>query len=394
MMPCESWPTRLAPTMWRMTSSASSFGVPAAMNKARPISSRRSAWTFGMVGSSLRGLFDVRCPHQPQRLGVVAHPGGGGGDEILVLGAELRRRDLDHQPVFDPELDDVEKRVVPLHAASERLGAPALPRADRLDRRGVERHRQEHVKRPGLRRRLVLAEDDLVVVGRDVERRPVRVDLDHVAVRPHGHKGAFERAERHAFSAHHLGENLGDVLRVARGDRDMVDHREPPGLRRRHRTPPAAAVVSSRMSIAIHRKGSGPPLVLLHCLGVDHRLWDIAAAGLERDFTLIGYDFPGHGESPLPGSGYGIAELSAALAAVFAREGIGRAHLGGISLGGLVAQHFAATHPELVDRLMLLDTTPRYTDEMRRMWVVRAEQARKQGVASLLDSLLPVWFTP
>ena len=148
------------------------------------------------------------------------------------------------------------------------------------------------------------------------------------------------------------------------------------------------------MSIAIHRKGSGPPLVLLHCLGVDHRLWDIAAAGLERDFTLIGYDFPGHGESPLPGSGYGIAELSAALAAVFAREGIGRAHLGGISLGGLVAQHFAATHPELVDRLMLLDTTPRYTDEMRRMWVVRAEQARKQGVASLLDSLLPVWFTP
>lgn len=146
--------------------------------------------------------------------------------------------------------------------------------------------------------------------------------------------------------------------------------------------------------VVVHRNGSGPPLVLLHCLGVDHRLWDIAAAGLDRDFTLISYDFPGHGSTPVPAGGYGIAELSAQLARVLDREGIGRAHLGGISLGGLVAQHFAAMHPGRVDRLMLLNTTPRYTDEMRRMWVVRARQAREDGVASLLDSLLPVWFTP
>ena len=145
-------------------------------------------------------------------------------------------------------------------------------------------------------------------------------------------------------------------------------------------------------NVSIHRKGSGAPLVLLHCLGVDYRLWDIAAAGLERDFTLVSYDFPGHGETALSPRGYGVEDLSAQLAALFEREGIARAHVGGISLGGLVAQHFAATYPERVDRLMLLDTTPRYTDEMRRMWVVRAQQARTQGVASLLDSLLPVWF--
>src|SRR3979490_483995 len=53
MTPCESWPTRLAPTMWRMTSAASSAGVPAATNSARPISSRRSAGIFGISRSSL-----------------------------------------------------------------------------------------------------------------------------------------------------------------------------------------------------------------------------------------------------------------------------------------------------------------------------------------------------
>ncbi|MGH7095558.1 MAG: alpha/beta fold hydrolase [Stellaceae bacterium] len=146
--------------------------------------------------------------------------------------------------------------------------------------------------------------------------------------------------------------------------------------------------------VTLHRKGTGPALVLLHCLGVDHRLWDIAAAGFERDFTLISYDFAGHGATPPAGRSYGVEDLSVQLAALFEREGIARAHVAGISLGGLVAQHFAATHPARVDRLMLLDTTPRYTDEMRQMWVVRAQQARTQGVASLLDNLLPVWFTP
>lgn len=155
-----------------------------------------------------------------------------------------------------------------------------------------------------------------------------------------------------------------------------------------------AGITLDTTQVAVHSTGDGPPLVLLHCLGVDHRLWDIAAAGLERDYLLVSYDFPGHGKTPVPAGSYGIEELSAQLLALLDREGIERAHLGGISLGGLVAQHFAASHPQRVDRLMLLDTTPRYTDEMRQMWGVRARQARTQGVASLLHNLLPVWFTP
>src|SRR5665213_1277576 len=146
-------------------------------------------------------------------------------------------------------------------------------------------------------------------------------------------------------------------------------------------------------NIRIVRRGTGPALVLLHCLGVDHRLWDIAAAGLERDFTLIAYDFPGHGAAAVPASPYGIADLSAALAVLLDRAGIARAHVAGISLGGLIAQDFAANHPPRVERLALIDTTPRYTDEMRQMWAVRAAQARRDGVKSLIPGLLDIWFT-
>jgi 3-oxoadipate enol-lactonase len=146
-------------------------------------------------------------------------------------------------------------------------------------------------------------------------------------------------------------------------------------------------------AIRPHRAGTGPELVLLHCLGVDHRLWDFAAAGLAENFTLWSYDLPGHGETPLPPRPYGIKELSAELGAVLTREHIERAHIAGISLGGLVAQHFAATQPARVDKLVLIDTTPRYTEESRRMWAERAETARTAGVAALIEGLLRIWFT-
>jgi 3-oxoadipate enol-lactonase len=138
--------------------------------------------------------------------------------------------------------------------------------------------------------------------------------------------------------------------------------------------------------------GGGPPLVLLHCLGVDHRFWDFARP-LVQGFTLYRYDLPGHGISPVPHSAYTIADLSDQLAAVMEKNAIARAHIGGISLGGLIAQDFAARYPERVDRLALIDTTPRYTDEMRRMWAERAGTARSKGVAIMVDALLGIWFS-
>ena len=145
--------------------------------------------------------------------------------------------------------------------------------------------------------------------------------------------------------------------------------------------------------VTLHRRGQGPPLMLLHCLGVDHRLWDLACAGLERDFTLLAHDFPGHGEASVPTGRYGIEQLSAQLETLLWREGIARASLAGISLGGLVAQDFAARRPDLIDKLVLIDTTPRYTDEMRGMWAQRAAQARQAGVRALISGLLDIWFT-
>jgi 3-oxoadipate enol-lactonase len=148
------------------------------------------------------------------------------------------------------------------------------------------------------------------------------------------------------------------------------------------------------LKIQLHRSGQGEPLMLLHCLGVDRALWAHAGLGQLQGFEQLAYDFPGHGSAPLPGNGYSIEELTKALHRALQAEGIGQVGLCGISLGGLVAQCFAADHPELVSKLVLVDTTPRYTDEMRTVWHTRAGIARRDGVTAMIPHLLEVWFTP
>jgi len=144
--------------------------------------------------------------------------------------------------------------------------------------------------------------------------------------------------------------------------------------------------------LQLHRRGKGVPLVLIHCLGQSWRFWDVLEP-LTDAFELIAYDLPGHGDSALPGHQYGVPELTEQLRAATERAGLTRFHLMGISLGGSIAQHFAGTYPEAVDRLVLADCTPRYTDEARLNWPVRAKAARDHGVASLIPMLMKIFFT-
>ncbi len=145
--------------------------------------------------------------------------------------------------------------------------------------------------------------------------------------------------------------------------------------------------------VTMHRRGRGSPLVLLHCLGQSWRFWDVLDPLMDRH-ELIAYSFPGHPGAPAAGHAYGVRELTEQLRALAVRDGLSKFHLMGISLGGSVAQHFAGTYPEMVDRLVLADCTPRYDDESRANWPVRAAAARRDGVKSLIPFLMQVFFTP
>jgi pimeloyl-ACP methyl ester carboxylesterase len=109
-------------------------------------------------------------------------------------------------------------------------------------------------------------------------------------------------------------------------------------------------------TIAYRRAGSGPPMVLLHGFIFDSRLWRPQLEGLADGFTVIAWDAPGAGESDDPPTEFGISDWADALAGFLASLSIERAHVVGLSWGGLLAQELYRLTPSAVGSLVLADT--------------------------------------
>ncbi|MGH2840474.1 MAG: alpha/beta fold hydrolase [Solirubrobacteraceae bacterium] len=119
-----------------------------------------------------------------------------------------------------------------------------------------------------------------------------------------------------------------------------------------------------RLSVAgteLHyeRRGSGRPLVLIQGLGGHSVHWGEAfLAELERDFELILFDNRGAGQSGGAGEDFTIADLARDTLALLDTLEIERAHVLGISMGGMVAQELALLAPHRIRTLTLGCTSP------------------------------------
>jgi pimeloyl-ACP methyl ester carboxylesterase len=107
------------------------------------------------------------------------------------------------------------------------------------------------------------------------------------------------------------------------------------------------------------RRGSGPPLLLLAGMSANHAFWpEGLLAALEPHVELVLYDHRGTGASGREREPFTLAELAADAAGVLGELGLAPAHVLGFSLGGMVAQELALSHPEAVDHLVLAGTSP------------------------------------
>src|SRR5712692_7179780 len=102
--------------------------------------------------------------------------------------------------------------------------------------------------------------------------------------------------------------------------------------------------------------GSGPPVILLHGLGANAKIWRATIPVLATKFHVYAPDQVGFGASDKPMIDYRPATLVDFLHEFMRKAGIGKATLVGNSLGGWVAALAAIAHPEDVDRLVLVDS--------------------------------------
>jgi len=111
------------------------------------------------------------------------------------------------------------------------------------------------------------------------------------------------------------------------------------------------------VKIAWERRGSGPPLLLIHGLGYARWGWEPVLEPLARSFDVLLFDNRGIGESDAPPGPYTAAQMAEDAGQVLDEAGVARAHVLGTSLGGMVAQELALAHPGRVDKLVLACTT-------------------------------------
>lgn len=99
----------------------------------------------------------------------------------------------------------------------------------------------------------------------------------------------------------------------------------------------------------------GPTIVCVHGLTANHTCWASVADLLSPAYRVIAYDLRGRGESDKPDKGYSLALHNDDLEGLLDHFGLKKPVLVGHSLGAHIALRFAATHPERVSKLVLVD---------------------------------------
>lgn len=126
--------------------------------------------------------------------------------------------------------------------------------------------------------------------------------------------------------------------------------------------------------------GEGPPFVLIQGLGIPGAAWYNQVPEFSARYRVILPDNRGSGRSDQTKIEYSVPRMADDVIALLDHLGVERAHVLGLSLGGLIAQQLAISYPERVFGLILVSTQPGgppYLEATGEMWKERLNVAGK-----------------
>jgi 3-oxoadipate enol-lactonase len=145
------------------------------------------------------------------------------------------------------------------------------------------------------------------------------------------------------------------------------------------------------VSYAVAGPEDAPVVVLSNSLGATRGMWDPQVPALAERYRVVTYDTRGHGDSPAPAGPYSLDDLTDDLVALLDEVGADRAHVAGLSLGGMIAMRLAVREPDRLDRLALLCTSAKPDPQP---FLDRAVTVRAGGTAPLAPAVASRWLTP
>src|SRR6185312_2373584 len=232
-------------------------------------------------------------------------------------------------------------------------------------------------------------------VGRHLEpARPGPPHAPHAGARDDGGAGPVGRIRASRARGARLRRPLAgrpegsappgrDLLRHSRGQHRVQGSARGDRLAREEMTPLHHLV-----------EGRGEPVVLVHAIGCDHRMWDSLASDLASSrYRVLRVDVRGHGESPVPDGEYSLEGLADDVLALLDSLEIEKAHWVGLSMGGMIGQAFALAHPGRLRRLVLANTTSGYGPDGPKMWEARMKAVRDGGMAAIAELVMQRYFS-
>ena len=142
-----------------------------------------------------------------------------------------------------------------------------------------------------------------------------------------------------------------------------------------------------------HANSYAPRVVLIHSLALDRSIWNGVISELSLYAAILAYDCRGHGQSSAVDMPYTAELFADDLAQLMDHVGWQAAGVAGCSMGGCVAQAFAAKYPQRTRSACLIDTTAWYGADAPAKWRERAATAKAKGMGALIDFQLVRWFT-
>lgn len=148
----------------------------------------------------------------------------------------------------------------------------------------------------------------------------------------------------------------------------------------------------STLNLAHEVRGEGLPVVFLHAFPLNRRMWDGVVADLEGVKAIL-VDAPGFGESPVPETPYDLADVARAVVDILDREGVERAVVVGLSMGGYIAFRLYDMFWPRISGMVLADTRAEMDGpearEAREKAIARIRSGDREGyLADLLPRLV------
>lgn len=131
-----------------------------------------------------------------------------------------------------------------------------------------------------------------------------------------------------------------------------------------------------RLNVDLTGPAGAPPVVLIHGLGVDLRVWDALLPHLAR-YRVLRMDLRGHGSSDAPPSPYAMGTLIRDVERLMTHFSLTDTVVVGAGEGGLIAQGLAAKRLDLVRAMVLTGTATRFANPT--VWEARLARLRSAG---------------